>query len=409
MKRGILVAVALWVLLSGIGISTAVGQRLVGITGNQASGGPGDETLYDIDVVNGTITMLHRFQSVPDTDAIAFNPQDGLLYRTSGAESYSNNTGSPGYRDNHYLQTIDIVGGTPYAEAAIFNANSEQWGLPAPRPTWLLPTERRTDAQNTNEFQDARGPNEYHSMRDFTWSDEEQLFYGADETGIYRLTATGQSTFVGQPGGQPKGITFATVGGSRKLFLSDRDGPELWIIDPATGQHIGDPVRVRDPRVPEVFVSGLLSLTEIPESEFLYAIHRNDPNTPSSRELIAIHPVTGDSFSLMPFGTHMADLAMLPPASPPRRPGDVDGDGNVNRTDVALFADHFGTQTGATPDTGNFNRDGKTGLLDLIIVQQNLDPFIAGSPVPEPATGILALVGTAAFCAPAHRRRGAPV
>ena len=72
-------------------------------------------------------------------------------------ESYSNNPLSIGYRDNQYMETVDVFSDT-LAKTAVFNSNSEKFGLPAPRPNWLLPAERRTDAQTSSAFRVPQAP-----------------------------------------------------------------------------------------------------------------------------------------------------------------------------------------------------------------------------------------------------------
>jgi hypothetical protein len=388
---------ALLVLLLGSTNSYAVtGMRLIGITGNQ--GVDNDETLYEIDLAAGTVNPLFKLPFVPDTDSIAFNPRNGLLYRTSGASNYSNNPASNGFRDNHYMQTVDVRSGT-FAQSAIYNANSEQFGLPAPKPSWVVPAERRLDSQTGNEFR-ISGPNEYHSIRDLTWSSSDCSFYAADEDGIFKVTPQGDSTFLAAPGGQPKGIAFTDVGGVRTLYLSDRDGPELWRIDPVTGQHLGAPVMVKHPTIAGAFVDGLLSLETLPNEPMLFAIQKIE-GSPYDRQVLLVDPVTGNSTAVVSLGVHMADLAFVynPPA-----PGDIDLDGVVDRRDAALMAQYFGTASGATTSTGNFNCDGQTTLADLAALQAHLDAaaspaftaaFADSTSVPEPGTVLIAMMGFA--------------
>lgn len=372
------------------------GLRLIGITGNQ--GVENDETLYEIDLAAGTIRSLFKLPFVPDTDAIAFNPRNGLLYRTSGASNYSNNPASNGFRDNHYMQTVDVLSGT-FAQSAIYNANSEQFGLPAPKPSWVVPAERRLDSQTGNEFR-ISGPNEYHSIRDFTWSSSDCSFYAADEDGIFKVTPQGDSTFLGAPGGQPKGITFSDIGGTRTLYLSDRDSPELWRIDPTTGQHLGAPVMVKHPTIAGAFVDGLLSLESLPNEATLLAIQKIE-GSPYERQVLLVDPVSGNSTAVVSLGVHMADLAFI---YDPLPLGDIDLDGVVGRKDAALMARYFGTSTGATESTGDFTCDGQTTLADLAVLQAHLSA--AASPaftatladstsVPEPGTVVLIFLGMA--------------
>ena len=218
--------------------------RLVGITGNL--GIPNDETLYEFDLTDYLPTELGPLTFIPDEDAIAFNPDTGLLHHLSGDESYSNNPFSNGYRDNQYMETVDVLSGT-LAKTAIFNSNSEKFGLPA-SPKLAFTGRRRTDAQTSSAFR-VRGPDEYGGLRDLTWSSTENLFYGADEYGLFRLTADGQSTFVAPPsaGADLAGITFFNINENRVLLASDLNGPQLRTLDPMTGAVVGEPVLIKDP------------------------------------------------------------------------------------------------------------------------------------------------------------------
>jgi hypothetical protein len=80
------------------------------------------------------------------------------------------------------------------------------------------------------------------------------------------------------------------------------------------------------------------------------------------------------------------------------QPGDINGDGGVDRKDVALFATHLGT--------------GATTLADLHTLQSNLgqgvrSPAALANAVPEPATWLLAAFGAAFFIRLTATRRGA--
>ena len=237
---------------------------------------------------------------MPDTDSIAFNPESGLLHRISGASSYRNNPARIGYRDDQFMETLNI-NDPVNSQVGIFNANYEggpmfdptdgtniNYGLPAPFPTWVYPDHRRTDDETDPSFE-ASGPNEFHSMRDFTWSNDQHLFIGTDESGLYKLTADGQSTFFSFPISQPKGITFYTASdGQRKLMVSERDGPNLWTIDPSTGQVMGDPVQMVDENGSPL--PGVVSVVEDPLSNTLLGIAKSvtDPGNANARELIRI-------------------------------------------------------------------------------------------------------------------------
>jgi len=49
-------------------------------------------------------------------------------------------------------------------------------------------------------------------------------------------------------------------------------------------------------------------------------------------------------------------------------PGDANGDGVVNISDLAILASHYGTKTGATWAEGDFNADGAVNISDLSIL-----------------------------------------
>jgi len=125
-------------------------------------------------------------------------------------------------------------------------------------------------------------------------------------------------------------------------------------------------------------------------------------------------PVPGQQFTVMTYGSHtgtfdtVATLATDFPslvwtasysstavtltAGP--LAGDINLDAVVDKSDLALFVQHFGTRTGATFSQGDFNSDGRTSLADLRILKNNfgasLPPQMPTQPVPEPLTAIMA-------------------
>jgi hypothetical protein len=161
--------------------------------------------LFEINPATATLTQLFETTMIPDTQCVGFNPSDGLLYHAAGVESWGNDPAetydiqrvSPnlvglGFMDSHYLETINLA---TREFKAIFNANPppspdpalSAWGLVAPRPSWVLPVERRLSTQTASSYRE-RGTNEYHAVRGMAWSKEKQLFYIADEQGIFTLT-----------------------------------------------------------------------------------------------------------------------------------------------------------------------------------------------------------------------------
>jgi hypothetical protein len=317
-----------WIVTQGADTNGHVGPMRFYFDNFQLYGNAGTTTLADFEPIS--ISKILQLPHVPDTDSIAFNPETGLLHRISGSSSYRDDPNRVGYRDDHFMETINM-NDPANSQVGVFNANYEggptvdpsdgntmNYGLPAPFPNWVLPDHRRTDEETDSSFRTATGPNEWGSMRDFTWSSSDHLFYGTDGSGIYTLTADGQPTLIGRPinpsnGGSidPKGITFYNQDGVRVLLVSEKLGPNLWRIDPTTAQPIGDPIVMLDQNGTPL--PGVLSLVEDPTSNTLLGISKlvGDPKNADARELIRIDPVTGQTTSFGTIGTEMADLAFV--------------------------------------------------------------------------------------------------
>ncbi|MEX0641189.1 MAG: dockerin type I domain-containing protein [Pirellulales bacterium] len=78
---------------------------------------------------------------------------------------------------------------------------------------------------------------------------------------------------------------------------------------------------------------------------------------------------------------------VLTPLESPTSPSDLNGDGNIDRLDMAILAFYFGTPELALPNEGDINRDGRIDLTDLAVLQSHLgesDPAaIRNAAVPE--------------------------
>ncbi len=74
------------------------------------------------------------------------------------------------------------------------------------------------------------------------------------------------------------------------------------------------------------------------------------------------------------------------------RPGDFDGDGDVDAFDLGLWQTGFGLTQGAGIQDGDADADGDVDAFDLGVWQFNFGETLAAE-VPEPATGLCLLVG----------------
>lgn len=129
-------------------------------------------------------------------------------------------------------------------------------------------------------------------------------------------------------------------------------------------------------------------------------------------------PNVGDSFTILSYGSRVGQFNLVSP--PPGiglavnyQPtsltltvtsntldlvGDLDRDGDVDRIDAATLTDHLGLVSGATAAQGDLNADGRINLVDLHLLQRHIgdrrgaSPPGAPSPIPEPATALLALL-----------------
>jgi hypothetical protein len=273
------------------GIKDLPGLKLVGVSGSEGDAPAAtDETLFDVNPTTGAATQIVKLPSIPGSDAIAFNPATGLLHHISGGSSTSDTPSDPTYRDNHFMETLDVASGSN-TQHTVYNANSPQFGPAGPMPSFVLPATRRTDAQTDPSFGTAAGPGEYALANDLTWSDQAQAFYVGDANGIYKLTADGQSTFIGNPlvGGEGiGGIVVARVDGQQLLFVAQRDAANMYQIDPATGDIIGDTIAIED--AGGTPYPGLLSMVESPDGSGLYALARDpaDRDNPLARKIVKV-------------------------------------------------------------------------------------------------------------------------
>jgi hypothetical protein len=378
--------------------------RLIGITGNQEANPANDETLYEINTTTAATTRLFQTSHVPDSDSIGYNPVDGLLYHTSGSSSYRDTPGQNGYRDNQYMEKINL---DTQQMTGVFNANPPvepdtsialEFGLPAPFPNWVLPDHPRTDEESDAETGDLVGPGEYDSIREMAWSSTENLFYVSSGRGVYKMTPDGQSTFVGKPsleGGDIKGLEFVDIGGQSTLVVGSKETGILYQLDTTTGDQVGDPVQVSVDGTPTMRILGLATH---PVTGVLYGL-LEPPGGDAliDRQLVTIDPATGNAQligTLLNTGSAAsADAAFAGIAFVGFRTlgGDFDHNGKVDGADFLLWQRGLGT-TYTAGDLATFKANFGQGSA-----------VAAASGVPEPTAAVLACLAVGA--ALGRRRR----
>lgn len=93
--------------------------------------------------------------------------------------------------------------------------------------------------------------------------------------------------------------------------------------------------------------------------------------------------------------------------SPEDLPGDINLDGVVNNSDIALFVQYFGTESGGTWTTGDFDNDGAVAMSDLMLLQAHFGQFSTVpqlAAIPEPSSILLISFGVVAASTAGHFR-----
>jgi hypothetical protein len=364
--------------LLGVVSTTPAQVRLMGITGNQEDDDQAsfpDTTLFEINLETAEPNPVAKLTWIPDSHAVGFNPVDGLIYHTGGSEAWTDDASREGgWRDHQYMESYNLNTGEI---TAIFNANPPpspdefpSWGEEAPRPSWVLPEEQRLlDDPLPRE----KGENEYHAVRHLTWSNDENLFYVSDEDGIFKLTPDGESTFVGPDPAAGldldlKALTFyETPEGDTQLLAGARQTFDLYVIDPATGEPVDDPVELLiPPGSPyDLAFEGLLGMAQHPETGVLYGIRRTDPTSGNAfeRELITINPVTGETELVGNLGYHFTSLTFV--TSGVGVPGDFDDNGVLDAGDIDDLTGQ--SAGGLNPPQYDLNDDALVNTTDVNI------------------------------------------
>ncbi|MBI3849867.1 MAG: hypothetical protein HY298_06195 [Verrucomicrobia bacterium] len=377
------------------GVTLAQDWRLIGITGQQndpTTNGLGDfvypdRTLFQINPANAAIIKLFQPTFVDQGHVIGFCPTNGLVYHAAGAEAFTDNPsnvgqnqGQPdsvgsGYQDSQYLETIDLATRTL---SAVYNADPcpnpdptlPCFGLSAPRPSWVLPVIRRDSTQTASSYRlppAGLGTNEYREVRGMAWSTNENLFYIADQYGIFKLTPSGDCTFLSRPAFQvdgsttvSKAIAFVTVTNVTKLWVGHQKGSGangyVMEIDTETGAWISELALSYPPGGGEPVdqFGGLLGLAQHPVTGVIYGIRKTDFNNfYFARELVTINPQTGATTLVGNLGMHFTSLAFV--LSQPLQIQSVTRDGNDLSLTWSGSLPPYEVQSRASLSTGSWS------------------------------------------------------
>jgi MYXO-CTERM domain-containing protein len=124
------------------------------------------------------------------------------------------------------------------------------------------------------------------------------------------------------------------------------------------------------------------------------------PGISSSADFVWSDSLTGDTNNDTYF-VYRTRLPALP------EPGDVDLDGDVDIFDVAVLQAKYNMTSGAKWADGDFDGNGTVDIFDVALMQVNYGHGVASSPspVPEPSTALLAMLGLAGLLYSAFRRQ----
>ena len=245
--------------LAGTCSATQAGV-LYGVVGD--GGGNG---LYTIDTATGTPSaQLLPLGNGNDGEGIAYNPNDGLLYHTSGISSGS-----------EYFETIDPVGLTVGPNLVAGNS------YPSPP----------VDDELTS----------------IVWYDPLGVFIVTDrDNDVYHVTTTGAFTEINTNAAYMRGL--AVVG--TQVFGVDPFGPLLWELDPATGSILNTLTVSIDGEIAEY---GLQGLATDPDTGIVYAIGKDPTGTygGQNRLLMTLDVTTGLATSIGPTGKAFAGITFI--------------------------------------------------------------------------------------------------
>lgn len=243
-----------------LGVMSAEAAVLYGVTGDGAAT---PESLFVINQSDATSTFFMALGNGDDGEAIAYNPNDGLLYHASGISDGDR------FWEAINLNTKTIVLSTQFTGV---NVDDETLAI-----TYNPNTGRLLAVDRDDEFFD--------------------------------VTPLGVATDIGDVEGNLKGLAFvgATLYGA-EAFTSD-----LHVIDPTDGSTL----LTVSITLPGFEVLGLNGLATDPDTGELWGVVRAfSEETGTGRYLAVIDPVTGLAASVGLLGDNFAGIAFVSSAVP---------------------------------------------------------------------------------------------
>lgn len=247
------------VVFSGGGAMAAA--VLYGVTGDGANT---PETLYTLDMADASSTFVMTLGAGQNGESIAYNPDDGLMYHTSG-------------RGAQAWESIDLSG-----------------------PSILSSIESIASCIIIC------------GIRTLTYNESTGIFLAADENNFMSITPDGTISVLGTSARGMKGLAF--VGNT--LFGVTNHGVQddrLLTVDPFTGATLSSLTLNYSGAI-----NGFTGLAANPDTNELWGIMRSNGG---NRLLVTINSSTGDVSSVGNLGDSFAGIAFAQSASPVSAPG----------------------------------------------------------------------------------------
>lgn len=256
---GVLLALIAGSIGAGGSLAPAGAATLYAVSGDGAFP---SETLYTLDTSNAAATSVLALGNGDDGEGIAYNPNDGLIYHTSGVSDGS-----------EYLETLDPV-------SLVLGPNTVT--------------------------ADTYGPDPAGEVTALAWYEPFGLFLASDlASNLYHVTTGGSFTNVGSTG-HMRG--FAIVGSD--VYGVDRSAGLLYKIDPNDGSILSTTALTVD----GLAGVGGTGLATDPDTGEVYALLKN-PLGGGGRLLATLDIDTGVATSIGNTGLSLSGITFVPEPS----------------------------------------------------------------------------------------------